>query len=48
MADGKPRDKSLPEQALDGLSKLGMLGLLLAVPAAVAWAVKQALRRKSS
>lgn len=38
--------KHLGEQALDELSKLGMLGLLLAVPAAGVWAVRKLLRRK--
>jgi flagellar biogenesis protein FliO len=39
--------KGLGEQALDGLSRLGMLGLLLAVPTAAAWAVKRVLQRRS-
>jgi hypothetical protein len=45
---GDRDDKSLPEQALDGLSRLGMLGLLLAGPAALLWAVRRLLRRKRS
>jgi hypothetical protein len=40
-------EKRLPEQALDGLSRLGMLGLLLAVPAAILWAEKRFLQRPS-
>jgi len=47
MAEGGHDDKSLPERALDGLSRLGMLGLLLAVPAAVVWGVKRFLQRPS-
>lgn len=37
--------RNLGEKALDELSKLGMLGLLLAVPAAGVWAVRKLLRR---
>jgi hypothetical protein len=37
--------RNLAERALDGLSRLGMLGLLLAVPAAGVWAVKRVLQR---
>ena len=38
--------RNLGEKALDELSRLGMLGLLLAVPAAGVWAVRKVLRRK--
>ena len=37
--------RNLGEKALDELSKLGMLGLPLAVPAAGVWAVRKLLRR---
>jgi hypothetical protein len=37
--------RNLGEKALDELSRLGMLGLLLAVPAAGVWAVRKLLRR---
>ena len=33
---------------LDGLSRLGMLGLLLAVPAAITWAIRRVSGRKTS
>ena len=37
--------RNLGEKALDELSKLGMLGLLLAVPATAVWAARKLLRR---
>lgn len=40
-------EKKLPEQALDGLARLGMLGLLLAGPAALWWAVRRLRQRPS-
>ena len=44
MGDDK---KGLLERGLDGLSRLGMLGLLLAVPTAVVWVAKRVLQRPS-
>jgi hypothetical protein len=48
VPDVDPRRRNVGENMLDGLSRLGMLGLLLAPVAATAWAVKRVLRRKSS
>jgi hypothetical protein len=48
VPDAEPRHRGVGERALDGLSRLGMLGLLLAPIAGTAWLVKRVLGRRSS
>lgn len=47
VAGGMPErhDRNLVERGLDALARLGMLGLLLAIPAACVWGVRRLLRR---